>query len=969
MRKQIISKIRLLFSLIIMFSIISCTDESIVSSGNQNLIDENGMVQITLRTNVPAWKVARAVDAGGEGIATMWVLTFNKEGNMINRVMATNVTHVNSGDVTAEQYGTFTVTVPAATRIIHVLGNVIMDNFSDRDNIGHHENEVIGNMITSSGALTFWGRKTFEDQQALLDFVAEGSTDYVTLYRNQAIVRYGFAENSTLSENDIEGMAVCNTKAYGTVAPFDGTTRKDAFNFSLDNDFVTALPEKYNVKQTNPTDVSTFSGIGSDPRYVFENENPGDDQFFLIFKISGLYYKILLVDDTNKNPYQIIRNHLYTVEFSGINTNYGVQTFKEALNATPANNPLIAVKDEIPEVSYGSRTLAIVGETTRLYQKAGTQDIEYTYNGDLELEVSWVSNEGVTDGDVTLESKTDEESSTNVKVIRFTTREPGTEVVSGTLLLKEKSGPLSRRIKVFLAPKFDFSPVWVSSEIPLLTDEAITVLFNIPDNYPEELLSSLEVKFASNLIDVQKGESLRVIAEKTEYVTPVLTNPENLTSWNWTTEPVTKDWNYKYVYDDIEDPGQYRVNFRTLLTGLSSVDTENFHIYMEDGNGYFNSRDLYFAFQPVDDNTRVHEARRIMLNNGDAANNYITQTMENLNPVSGEEIIIPFTLGTLTGTDGTTITEDANVSASNPVYVSVYYDPSLLEPNFTYSENGPQEDLFGNKYVTYVATSATNNTLKFTTMSPNFDSYVVLAAKSTGGYRNKYNNSGNNSLGYRSASVTIRSRGRIEFSPVLTPSSIPYGIGQEVKLKVGIPGQVGTHSYTIRLGTSNLEPVDAGWTQWLDNDGKGYDYVVPENHASEMIFTFKTKNIVSAETLTLVSSGNVAFNDAIVELTNTLSSGTITLPAGAEFTASPYISLQRSDGTRIGTFSYSGNLTGTSSVAYELTLQGEYDLHNDDKVSVIYAPINSNDVYVNEIDYTLEDLLGTGKSIQLIKRQ
>lgn len=967
MVERIIKTGRLLFILIATCCMaISCTDENIVSSGNQNLIDENGMVQITLRTNVPAWKVARAVDAGGEGIATMWVLTFNKEGNMINRVMATDVTHKGAGDVTADQYGTFTVTVPAATRIIHVLGNVNMDNFSDRDNIGHHENEVIGNMITSSGALTFWGRKTFADQQALLDFVAEGSEDYVTLYRNQAIVRYGFAEKSTLSENDIEGMAVCNTKAYGTVAPFDGTTRKDAFNFSLDNDFVTSLPEKYNVKQTNPTDVSTFSGIGSDPRYVFENENPSDDQFFLIFKISGLYYKILLVDDTNKNPYQIIRNHLYTVEFSGINKNYGVQTFKEALNATPANNPLIAVKDEIPEVSYGSRTLAIVGETTRLYQKAGTQDIEYTYNGDLELEVSWVSNEGVTDGDVTLVSKTDEESSTEVKVIRFTTREPGTEVISGTLLLKEKSGPLSRRIKVFLAPKFDFSPVWVSSEIPLLTDEAITVLFNIPDNYPEELLSSLEVKFASNLIDVQKGESLRVIAEKTEYVTPVLIDPTNSTTWNWTTESVTKDWNYKYVYDDIEEPGQYRVNFRTLLTGLSSVDTDNFHIYMEDGNGYFNSRDLYFAFQSN------NAARRIMLNNGDAANNYITQTISELNPVSGEEIIIPFTLGTLTGTDGngTTITGDANVSTSNPVNVSVYYDPSLLDPDFTYSESGPQEDLFGNTYVTYVATSATNNTLKFITTSPNFDSYVVLAAKSIGGYSNKYNNSGNNSSGYRSASVTIRSRGRIEFNPVLTPSEIPYGIGQEVTLEVGIPEKVGTHSYTIRLGTSNLEPVSTGWKQWLDNDGKGYDYVVPENHESKMTFTFKTKNIVSAETLTLVSSGNVAFNDTIVELTNELSSGTITLPTGVTFdVASPYISLQRSDGTRIGTFSYTdSDLRTLNTTGYYLTLQGEYDLHNDDKVSVIYAPTTGNDVYVNEVEYTLEDLLGESKSIQLIKR-
>lgn len=963
MIKQIIQRSRLVFSLLLAVIVAAgCSDDSMIASGNQNLIDENGMIRLTIRTDVPAWQVARAVDTGGEGIANLWVLTFNEEGNMINRVLATDVTHNNAGNVEADQSGNFTVEIPAATRIIHLLGNVIMDNFSDRDNIGRHENEVIGDMVSSSGALTFWGRHTFADEKALTDFAQNGTGGPVVLYRNQAIVRY---QNDATTHLTISGMCICNRKAYGTVAPFNREQIDNAFNFALEtNEFVTQLPEKYDIKQSDPEDVYTMSGIAGDPRYVFENMNPDNDQLYAIFRIAkaggvAKYYKVMLVND-QKTPYQIIRNHLYTITFSDINESYGVGSFAEAHGATPANNPLVVVRDEVPDVSYGDRTLAIVGETTRLYQQEtdGPQVIEYTYDGEYMPDITWINNEGVADAEIT----NTWDSATKQGSLTIQVHPAGEEVKNGTLLIKEQNGPLSRRIKIITAPKFDFGPVWVSSEIPLLEDEAITILFNVPANYPDELLPDLEVKFASNLIDGKKGESFRIIDELTKYTVPVLKDPMS-TTVEWVYETVEPDWNYKYVYDEAHTKGRHRANFRTLLTNITNVgvdELQDFHIYMEDGNGYFKTRDLYFAFQ------HKGEDRRIMLDGGDADNNYVTRTINNLNPVNGETVTIPFTLGTL---------NNGNMVEQNPVTstIMVYFDPTVLKPNFT--DEPAKEGLFGNYYVAYQATQP-KNTLTFTTISPNYDSYVVLSAKSQHHYNNKYDNTGVNpsdDAAFRSASVTLRSTGRLNFNPVLSPTAIPYGIGQKVNLTVDIPTNIGTHSYTIKLGTSNLKPTGAGWTQWPESEqgGNGYDYIVPEGHSvDEMTFEFETTRIVSAETLSLSSSGNVAFNDATVKFTNTPLQGSILLPDGEEFgAASPYVMLQRRDGTRIGIFRWSEDLTDLNTATYSLSLQGEYDLNPNDYVNIIYSPVNSNKVYINEVPYTLADLLELETPIQLVERQ
>lgn len=949
---------------LVVFVLTGCMDDTFVEPGRA-VVDENGMVHLRVNTNVPGLKLTRAVDINGEAINTLWLLAFNEDGYMISRVLAQQTNNVQG---TEGGTGTFTAEVPASTRRLHFLANVNMDNFSDRDNIGRHENEVIAPMVSSSGNLVYWGYKLFDDETALTSFAA-GNAGAVTLYRNQALVRYE-VQNPDIT---VLGWAVCNQYAYGTVAPFD--TQVDnmldgtPFHFDLGTyDFTTALPETYNVKMGDDDDVGQASSEAGDPRYIFETTNPEDDQVYVIMKISKnggneFYYKVMLVNDA-KEPYEIIRNHEYRITINDVNTAYGVGTFEAAKTATPANNPWITVSDEIPEVSSGDRTLRIEGETTVLYQQAGEQTISFYYNGTTQPDVTWVSNEGVTDGSAPTVTW---DSGTGQGTITLTVNAPASgQLLRGTLQVKEADGVLSRRVQIITSEPFEFSPVWVSSEIPLLDGENIAVLFYIPDDFPQELLP-VEVKFGCDLIDAQTNESLAVVMEANEYNVPVW----NGSTQSWPYQDVTKDWNYKYVYT-ADHVGQHRVNFRTILTQQGHTNEEEFHIYMEGddpntGNDLFRHRDLYFAFQPS------NYSQRILLTDGNEATKYATDTISNLNPVIDEEVNIHFTLGEYNENAlGDGITEITPTGEGSTILV--YYDPAVLSPDWPGATQ--ETDMYGNTYAAYTATQSTN-TVTLTSISPVFDSYVVLSAKSTDGYPTNRGYQGVNSRqnAFRSASVTVETGGRLDFSPALSTDgnsfttvpdggsfSIPYGEGQDVWLRISIPQAAQRQAFTFLVESQYLTPADGtGWTQ----SGTTWSYTVAASSGDTQTFHFTTNRLASSETIRLSAGNEVGFNPVAVDITNTPLTGTIQLPTDETFQVdNPYVILERaSDGTRIGTFDLIGNPNGQSSARYTLTLRGEYNLNATDRVTVRWMRVWDNTEFSHS--YLLEDIMQDDTTIPL----
>lgn len=984
---------RWLASCLLLFMVSSCIDDGF-ESPSQGVIDKDGMVSLTINTNVPGLKVTRSVDVNGEAIATLWVLAFNENGNMTSRVLATQTNNVQGIEGGA---GTFSAKVPASTRILHFLANVNMDNFSDQENIGRHENEVVAPLVSSSGNLAYWGRREFASEDELTNFAADSQTNPVLLYRNQALILYDLQTTSDVNLN-VDGWAICNQYAYGTVSPFDasavGAEGDTPYHFDLDEyDYVTTLPEAYRIKQRDDDGVATASSVSGDPRYIFENVNAEDDQVYVIMKIKKnggewKWYKIMIIDD-EKNPYQIIRNHKYTVRITNINEAYGVSSFEAAKTATPANNPWITISDEIPEVANGKTVLSIEGETTVVYQEAGTYTIAFNYNGTAKPKVEWLSNEGVageiSDSDITWNS------GTGAGTITLHVNAPAQGRISyATLQIKETSGVLSRRVKVITTEPFSFAPTWISSEIPLLSGEAITVLFEIPDDFPEELLP-VDVKFGCDLIDAQTGEPMKVLNEETVYASIPQYNEETGT---WTTTQVTKDWNYKYVYT-AETKGLHRVNFRTILTNLDDVVTASeFHVYMEGcnaktGQELFGQRDLFFAFQPSS-STSSTKRYRILLEDGDETKKFTTREITGLNPVYGESISIPFTLGTLSDDAQATsslnnVVADNNIAQNTQVWV--YYDPALVSPSGEWLVR-KGTDCYGNHYGVYETSQANNNKVTFTTISPNFDCYIVLSAKSISGYqqytKDNTPNLGVNQRGYRSASVTVRSTGRLDFNPSLSTDgtsftpisdkgeySIPYGTGQNVWLQIQVPASVQDKAFQFKFGTQYLEPVDmTGWEKWSVSEGSGWTYTFAANETTgNKTFQFRTTRLASEETLTMASGNYVGFNPLSVSIVNSKLTGTIQLPEGVTFqTNEPYIILERaSDGTRIGTFVTAGNVSGNNEASYTLTLRGEYNITETDRINVKWSPVGYSEVYL--YSGLLSSILSQGATINLDKQQ
>ena len=948
----------------------ACTDDALVSPSRPGVVDENGMVTLAFSTNIPELKLTKSVDINGERINTLWLVAFNEEGYMVSRVLAEQTNNVQG---TADGTGTFTAQVPSSTRRLHFLANVNMDNFSDQDNIGRHENEVIAPLVSSSGNLVYWGRETFTDVPNLENRI-------IILYRNQALVDYDI-KNPQL---EVTGWAICNQYAYGTVASFNSSAENleggDGFLFNLNEYFVTTLPEAYNVKQSDDQDVGEASQSQeegtNDPRYLFETPNPEDDQVYVIMKIkkggTELYYKIMLVDK-DKEPYPIIRNHKYIIEIWDVNTAYGVGSFEEAKDATPANNPWITVDDVVPEVSSGKTTLRIEGETTVLYQEdeSGEITIDFYYNGKEQPVVSWIDNEGVTASNEIAPQDIVWDSQTGKGTITLHVNRPAQQgLTRGTLQVK--AGALSRRVQVITSQLFEFSPVWVSSEIPLLDGEAITVLFHIPDDFPQELLP-VEVKFGCDLIDARADRPLAVVMEENIY------NVDwwNSTTQSWQSVEVKKDWNYKYVYT-AKNTGEHRVNFRTILTDLSSGGVnrqEEFHIYMEGddpqtGNDLFRQRDLYFAFQPKND------ARRILLDNGDTENNYATRTINQLDPVTGETIEIPFTLGTLDNNRFNEITPSGNGTT-----LWVYYDKEVLKPTWT---DATATDPYGNHYAAYTATQA-KDTLTFESISPVFDSYVALTARSaegypadmvfTGAYALEDNDRAN---AFRSASVTLRTTGRMNFTVALSATgsnyeeladgetySLPYGEGQDLYLRIGIPQKAQGKTFGFNVETEHFEPAGEGWT----HNGTMWTYLL-QNAAATQTFRFRANRLASGEPLRFSTDNSVGFNDKEVTLANTPLSGTIQLPEGETFhIENPYVILERvNDGTRIGTFNLLDNPYGQSEVNYELTLRSEYNLNATDRVTVRWMRVTDKNEFTSN-SLLLQDIMGNGVTIPLVKKE
>lgn len=923
----------------------ACQDDLSVNRPTEG-VDADGNVRLCFNTEIPDMEQVqtRAVDPDGYGVNSLWLFCFDQYRHYIGRVQA-EVAHEGSSE--NHLSGSFTATIPGATRHLHFIANLNVNDFEDAPNLGHMDTEVIPQFTTTSGLLCYWGYKSFVSEDELTGF-AGGEGSKVSMFRNQARIRYQRSDGGT--DLSIKGMSIMNQYSRGTVAPFKRNAGEgDPFAFASASDIKepTLCADEDVVEAINPTDVVQFGG-GSVGRFVFEHANKADDPMYLIFRINtsggsaddgnwrddDRYYKIALVDALG-NQLPVLRNYDYVINFKGIPANGGYTTFKEAVAGAAANNVWVSIDQTIPAITDGQSSLAVVGETTRIITQAslltgGTYKLEYHwYDGTktgIVPEVTWVQNSGIA------EAKIDNDFTAGTGL-----NNPGTGIITikptniGNPqygILQIKAGKFVRTVKLISLSNFSFTPVWTSSGLPMHSGEPVAIAFTIPDNFPQELFP-LDVKVACNLFD-DDGTNVNMAGQKT-YLDVVVEECKFTVMENGQAKTYERDWPHKYVYT-VDRPGLHRVNFKTLIDNYApKPDEEPVIEFFLEAEAFTTVRSLIYM-------NKNSTGYRIALGTG-APLQWATSNSASVvvPPAAGQQFDLHFKFY-----DGTNPI-DPRAGELLRIYMNINY----MQPITTGIDlNGPYHDPDKGYYYTYTVPDhvrenyeAEGVVIPVQTQTSDCNTYLRVSTQ--------LNADGTFPTGqrvYRSAILTISNAETYNFGVKLNDREnlkMPYGPGQAVAMQVSFPQEVLTYrqeGFTGFIATNTLEPA-AGETRLTAVEG-GYTFAAIEN---TMTFQFVTRDVACEEEITVSERGNqVAFNQKTVTISNTRLTGTVELAMGKFDQANPFMSLEREDGTRIGVLSVvapdNGN-TGT----FTLELRTEFKLDMDERVFIRYSPMTPGD--------------------------
>lgn len=533
-----------------------------------------GYVALRFSADVPAMeKVAtRAVDPDGGGVQDMTLFCFDSYGLFITTVTATVKAE-------ADYRGTFQAEVPENTRTVHFVANQVMTDFEQDHFRNKSESEVMALLEGSSGRMIYWARfacdnSTDEQKKKTIAQQMSDKGNSITMLRNHAKVSVLEPENN--SHFEVEGFAVYNTNAFGTVAPFHP---EKGFNFTeadwQADDFVT-IP-------ANDAKLSDVTGVTTNmSQYIFESENSADDPVSIILfgrntgETEYRYYRVMLVDGDG-DQILIRRNHDYQLNITG-SLSFGQATFAEALEAAATNNVWISISDKVNEVEDNEYVLT-VEQTDHVLDSdlAGSiYTLTYTIKGkgekvitdSDEAEVTWIDNH-VARQDIVKEFKVDNNEGKGIIIISLLPM-GGNEKLEGTLLVKH--GRLQRKIKVIRVKEQSFTPSWVGTQIygginqsdPTRNRSHVTVMFTVPETAPAELFP-MKVYISVGGLDIRNASGMELT---------VVRNGDK--DW-YSSEDIPEEPDYKYLYI-VEQPGVQRVYFENILS--QNEDYEG-HLYIE----------------------------------------------------------------------------------------------------------------------------------------------------------------------------------------------------------------------------------------------------------------------------------------------------------------------------------------------------------------------------------------------------
>lgn len=627
-------------ALILVGAALSCHKEELFE--NSFVIPEVGVFGDEMKISVgfqapdPITVGTRAVDPDGKTLQTLYLFCFDANGLFLTTSQATI-----KGSSEDNLSGTFSATIPKTTRIIHLLANQNMAVFDKDQYLYKTEDDVLSALEGSAGMLIYWARieapqnvsglyrnvqmeegRSIDDRtnaEAFVDWLTietnptdaahrgvNGKGHPIIMLRNQARFTI-ISEGKGSDPNDewkgdsfeVTGFAVCNSYAFGTVAPYHvdyGFPTYDCSTFTpefavkegehnwLEEKKVTLAERK--DKMSDVSDVSTTREI-----YVFETNNLGTDPIDLILRGSNIdaegnkeperyYYRVNILDD-DAELVKILRNHHYEIHISGNLTN-GCKTFGEALVAPPTNNVWLSIYDEVKSVRNNKYVLSV--EETHVVVEADASTGEPQLNnlrlnfnvkalGEVpvdpnKISVFWEKDEqkvsSTFNPNLVLGDRVsyDATSGDGVITLNLNNIAEGVEYERGAVVVKY--GHLQRKIRIVLMRTKSFVPAWVSSEVYGTVTGAdgevrsnVTVVYTIPETCPEELFP-MDVLITTNGLDGRAG---------TGQILPIVRSGEDGYGKNFEFEvngTTVKDLGYKYMLT-VDGPGQYRVYFQNVL--------------------------------------------------------------------------------------------------------------------------------------------------------------------------------------------------------------------------------------------------------------------------------------------------------------------------------------------------------------------------------------------------------------------
>ena len=588
----------------------------------------------------------RAVDPDGKGVQTMAVLCFDKNGLLISTASASVTIDI----ADPEAGGIFDAVIPNTTRIMHLVGNQNMSQFSEADLANKHEEEVMSVLEGSAGMLIYWARVEIPENvtelyteaganrsasEAILDWITietnpttekhkniAGRGNPIVLLRNQAKITVsseGAEEDDkgrkwAGDEFTVTGFTVCNTQAFGTVAPYHSNYAFPTYSCST---FTPSFPlvettgsstdwrsMEFVTIAENKDKLSDIMDVNTSPEtFIFETENTSADPVDVIIRGinnggTELYYRATLTD-SNGEQVLLRRNHHYNINIVG-ELRFGVATFAEALNTPATNNVWLSISDEVKSVQNNEYKLTV--DKTRVVNNASditSNDYAINLKFNVEalgtnvidpskLSISWIEEEqivsstmnnalivGQSGSHVSFDTTTGMGSIT----LNLNPIPADQDVLEGTILVKY--GQLQRKIRVVTVRTQSFTPTWISSQVYGSTDGSqnsranVTLMFTIPDHCPKELFP-MKVLITSNELDVRNnvGQVLPIIRKGQDGYGIV----GKLNSVNGVD---IDEQGYKYVLE-VDKPGKHYIYLWNILSQSSStlnyvtIEAQNF---------------------------------------------------------------------------------------------------------------------------------------------------------------------------------------------------------------------------------------------------------------------------------------------------------------------------------------------------------------------------------------------------------